>query len=253
MVLSASRIAQEYAGYVDSCLGILEEKEMLHLAPEFYLFLKILLEYEKGVDSPYYPWLASLPRTWNTAASFDYFCMSTLPPYIKKVCQMERNKLKAFQNALRDFSYLSPEARANDELMKFAYNVVTTRSWPDTSSVGQDCVIALGADFFNHGYPGNVALSYNQQSGECEVFLTRDVNPGEPLTFCYASPTNPSFLLAKYGFLNEENPTTYCKILYTNPSQKLIDIGYDPERMVIYTADGTYLIFQQLDYPKNTV
>lgn len=239
MILSGNRIAQEYHGYVDSCLEILKENEMLHLSPKFHVFLKILVEYEQGVDSPYYNWLAALPRKWNTAASLDYFCMSTLPPYIKKVCQAERDQKKVFQKAVQSIDYLSPETKANDELMKFAYNIVVSRSWPDTTGVMQnDCLILPGADYFNHDYPGNVALEFNERSGDWEIFLTKDVTPGEALTLCYGSPTNPSLLLAKYGFLNEA-PATYCKILFTNPSQKLIDVGYDPERMVIYTADGS--------------
>ena len=70
-MLSGNRIAQEYHGYVDSCLEILKENEMLHLSPKFHVFLKILVEYERGVDSPYYNWFAALPRKWNTAASLD--------------------------------------------------------------------------------------------------------------------------------------------------------------------------------------
>jgi hypothetical protein len=42
--------------------------------------------------------------------------------------------------------------------------------------------------------------------------------------------------LATYGFLNDA-PATYSKILFTNPSDKLVEVGYDPERMLFYT-DG---------------
>lgn len=233
MILSASRIAEEYQGYTDLALKILEEKGSLHLYQQFFLFLKILMEYEQGTNSPFYPWMESLPRKWNTAVSFDYFCMSTLPPYIKKICTTEREQLAAFQAALKGFDYVRPESKADKELMKFAYNVVFTRSW---QSEDGDYRIAPVADYFNHGYPDNVAICYNG-NGDCEVFLKENVAPGSALTLSYGMPTNPSALLAKYGFLNAA-PATYCKLLFTNPSQKLKDVGYDPDKMLFYTLDG---------------
>lgn len=45
---------------------------------KFFLFLKIIAEYEQGDQSPYFPWLNSLPRTYYNAISmtgkenFDY-------------------------------------------------------------------------------------------------------------------------------------------------------------------------------------
>lgn len=233
MVMSAYQVANEYQGYIDSSLQILKQNDLGHLGRQFYLFVKILLEYEQGSNSPYYPWLEALPRNWNTAVSFDYFCMSTLPPYIKKVCKQERQKLAVFQEALKAFDYLSMETKVNEDLMKFAYNVVTTRSWPSQNS---DLCISPMADFFNHDYPDNVELYFNE-NGDCEVYLKEDVGAGTPLTLCYGTPTNPSKLLAKYGFLND-SPATFSKLLFTNPSERLKEVGYDPDRLVFFTDGG---------------
>jgi hypothetical protein len=234
MILSASRVAQEYEGYLDQSFQILEGKDLIHLYQQFYLFIKIVVEYEQGTNSPYWPWMNSLPRKWNTAVSFDYFCMSTLPPYIKKVCQGERDQLRAFKAALKVVEYISPDTKANNDLLTFAYNVVFTRSFVSDDG---DLRIAPVADYFNHGDSANVALCYNE-NGDCEVILLGDVAPGQPLTLSYGNPTNPSRLLAIYGFLNDP-PSTYCKIMYTNPSQRLIDIGYVPEKMLFFTKDGS--------------
>mmetsp|Transcript_45752 Transcript_45752/g.110899 ORF Transcript_45752/g.110899 Transcript_45752/m.110899 type:complete len:456 (-) Transcript_45752:29-1396(-) len=234
MILSASLIAQEYRGSVESALQRLEEKGFLRLQPHFHLFLKILMEYEQGESSAYYPWLDSLPRRWNTAASFDYFCMSTLPPYIKKICQAKRDELSAFQESLKAFDYILPETKADDELVKFAYNVVMTRVLPSQ----EDYKIVPAADYFNHGNEANVAICYNEQTADCEVYASRDIAAGEALTLTYDMPTNPSHLLATYGFLNEA-PATYCKLLFTNPSEKLKQIGYDPSQLLFSTQDGS--------------
>lgn len=233
VILSASQIAQEYQEYLGACFQILEEKNQIDLYQQFYLFVKILTEFEQGMDSPYYPWLASLPKKWNTAVSFDYFCMSTLPPYIKQVATEKRDEFDAFNAALQVYDYLTPQTKDNIDILKFAHNVVFTRSFP--SEEGDLKIVPL-ADYLNHGCPDNVALCYNE-NGDCEVILKEDIAPGSALTLSYGDATNPSVLLATYGFLNEVDGT-YCKILFTQPSQKLKDVGYDAEKMLFY-SDGS--------------
>jgi hypothetical protein len=111
MILSSARIAQDYEGYVQPSFTTIEQKGMRHLLLQFYLFLKILVEIEQGSDSPYYPWLNSLPRKYNTAVSMDDFCLECLPPFIKSLCQVKRNQLAVFREALQAFEYLSPEEK----------------------------------------------------------------------------------------------------------------------------------------------
>lgn len=234
MILSAARIAQEFDGYADSSIRVLESKGFQSLVPQFYLFLKIVVEYERGTESPYYPWLESMPRKWNTAASMDDFCLSCLPPFIKSLCQEERDQLSAFREALKAFEYLDAWAKFNQELAKFVYNIVFTRSWETGSG---DRQIIPVADMLNHGNQPNVELVFDQ-NGSCQVVLTEDVPPGSPLHLSYGDPTNPSSILARYGFLNEA-PATYCKILFSNPSQELMEIGYDPSKMLFSTGDGS--------------
>ena len=165
----------------------------------------------------------------------DDFCLSCLPPFIKSLCQKERDQFGAFKRALNSFEWVSPETKVNSEVLKFAYNVVFTRSWQ--SDNGGYRIIPV-ADMLNHGYPDNVALSYDDETGGCEVYVKEDVQPGEPLTLSYGQPTNPSRFLATYGFLNDA-PAFFCKYLISNPSQELIEIGYDPSQMLFFTEDGS--------------
>jgi hypothetical protein len=37
--------------------------------PQYYLFLKVLIEYQNGNESPWYPWLNSLPRKFSNGSS----------------------------------------------------------------------------------------------------------------------------------------------------------------------------------------
>ena len=232
MIMSADKINQEFSAALEPSMLVLQDKGLQLLSQHFVLFLKVLSIYQEGMNSPYYPWMESLPRKYNTGVSMDDFCLSCLPPYIKSLCETEIEQLDGFREALRKFQYISPEIKTNKELTKFAYNVVFTRAFQD----GGDFKIIPMADMLNHGHPGNVELAYDQ-NGNCGVILTRDVGPGEPLLLSYGEDSNPSQFLATYGFMN--NPrTTFCKLYFPNASRKLIDCGYNPSKMVFDTETG---------------
>ena len=75
MIFASNQIEQELGPYVQEAVGILrrlsgdEDFELRHIRSHFYLFLKILMEYEKGDQSLWFPWLNSLPRTFYNGAS----------------------------------------------------------------------------------------------------------------------------------------------------------------------------------------
>jgi hypothetical protein len=58
------------------------------------------------------------------------------------------------------------------------------------------------------------------------------------MSYTAGDSTNPSFLFARYGFLDESSPATFCKIMVSNPSQELINMGYDHSRMLFYKETG---------------
>ena len=75
MIFASDQIEQELGPYVQEAVGILrrlsgdDDFELRHIRSHFYLFLKILMEYEKGDQSPWFSWLSSLPRTFYNGAS----------------------------------------------------------------------------------------------------------------------------------------------------------------------------------------
>lgn len=121
LILSGNKARQE--------LSAPEAERALKLSDHtsFYLFLKILKEYELGDQSPWYSWLNSLPRFYSTAASLSAFCFSCLPPYASKQGQAEKSRLKRFEAALDEIQFLSEQTKSNADLLKWAYNVVRTR------------------------------------------------------------------------------------------------------------------------------
>ena len=76
MILSSIWLEQEYEGYIEPCIGTLHEMGMDGLSEQFYLFVKILIEYENGETSPYFPWLQAMPRAWNTAVSMGKYIIN---------------------------------------------------------------------------------------------------------------------------------------------------------------------------------
>jgi hypothetical protein len=129
---------------------------------------------------------------------------------------------------------VSKETKENEDLTKWAYNVIFTRCWGKDADEYQ---LVPMADMFNHGHPSNVGISYDAE-GNCEVFLKSDVDAGSPLLLSYGMPTNPSRFMATFGFLDESPPATFCKIMVLRPSQEIINVGYDTSRMLFYTEDG---------------
>ena len=90
---------------------------------------------------------------------------------------------------------------------------------------------------FNHGAETEIDYSFDPE-GNCNVFTTCDVAAGSPLRMSYGDPTNPSFLFARYGFLDEESPATFCKIMIPHENDQLKNIGYANNRMLFYKDTG---------------
>jgi hypothetical protein len=235
IILSSPMIRQEYGAAIEPALEYLRKKGIYHQRGQFLLFCKILAEYEQEEQSYWYAWMNSLPRKFFTAISMDDFEISCLPPFLYSLSMMDRIHFSVFLEAIQTIDiFYDEETTQNLDLLKWAFNVVYTRCWGLDS---ERCDIVPMADMFDHAYPANVAIQYDQDQN-CVVVLKEDTQSEEPLCMSYGMPTNPARLVATFGFFDESPPATYCKILARNPSKKLIDMGYDISKMVFYTADG---------------
>lgn len=124
----------------------------------FYVFVKLLYEYEKGTESPWFPWLNSLPRMFDSGAAMTPTCYDLLPPLAAKYAMAERVKYINCKQALREVDFISEETKKDDALTKWAYNVVGTRAF----DVGEETVIVPIAD---------MVRGSNTTHGELTVFL----------------------------------------------------------------------------------
>ena len=101
--------------------------------PLFHVFFKVLAEYKRGDQSPWFAYLNSLPRSFDNGASMTYECFGVLPPYAAYCAFADRTDLVNFQKAVRPLGGPSDapfglEVLEDGEVLKWAYNVVRTRS-----------------------------------------------------------------------------------------------------------------------------
>jgi len=233
MILSSNKVVEEF--------GVLEDAEKLITSlnagqelRQYYLMLKIIVEWERGEESPWYPWLNALPRYFSNAASMTPFCYKCLPSLMAKLAMEERANLNHLQ--VKRVPFLSNEIKGYSELWVWAYQIVYTRSFEANDGSG-DLRIVPFADYINHGTETETAMGYDDE-GNCYVQTTRDVPAGSPLRMSYGDQTNPSFLLARYGFLDESSPATFCKIIPTHVNNELRDLGYAHNKMLFYKDTG---------------
>ena len=205
---------------------------------DFYLFLKLLVEVDVGRSSPYLPWLDSLPRLYYTSVSMTEFCYECLPPLVFSLSRLEKVKFDNFRQVLNKIDFLSDYIKSNDEIHRWAFNTVYTRAYADKDGQGTDVTITPLGDMFNHGTQTEVEVYFDGERGNAMIYTTRDVPANTPLRISYGCPTNPSFLFARYGFLDETSPATFCKIMDIPKTPENIALGMDFSRMLFYHDTG---------------
>lgn len=234
MILSSNNAVEEF-GRLEDAEQLIESSNASSELRQYYLMLKILVEYEKGEDSPWYAWLNSLPRYYSNGASMTPFCYKCLPPLVASLAMKERSNLNHLQ--VKRVPFLSNDIKGNADLWKWAFQIVYTRSFEANDGTG-DLRIAPMADMFNHGSAETeVEIAYDEE-GNCYAQTTRDVPAGSPLRMSYGDPTNPSFLFARYGFLDETSPATFCKIIPPHVNSEMLELGYAHNRMLFYKDTG---------------
>ncbi|KAL9190542.1 hypothetical protein ACHAXT_000248 [Thalassiosira profunda] len=241
MCLSSSRVAQELNavsnGGVQAAVDQLNKIGGQNSVADFMLFVKLLAEYEAGENSPYFPWIDSLPRLYFNSVSMTDFCYECLPPLVFSLSRLERVKFDNFRQVLGKVDIVSDYVKNNQEVLKWAFNAVYTRAYADKDGQGSDVTITPLGDYFNHGTETEIEV-YFDEGGNAMVYTTRDVPANSPLRISYGCPTNPSFLFARYGFLDESSPATFCKMMDIPKTPENVNMGMDFSKMLFYHDTG---------------
>jgi len=233
VVLSSIKVGQEFGTILSDGEQQLANAGLLHQVPLFRLFIQILMEYEKGKSSPYYPWLESLPRRFNNGSSMSYACFDTLPPYAAWLSSNERTTYKNFHKVLLTIGgdVISKKTKANKTIVLWAYNIATTRS----TEVNGEYLIAPLVDYLNHGSDPEAQISFDE-NGNCMVYAIKDVPTGYPIRLSYGDPRDPSPLFARYGFLDKAAPASFCKLI--DLQKEMDELGLSFVDLLFYKDSG---------------
>jgi len=259
MILSSSKAMAELGESLSEAEQMLRadstKDNNATLVRHFYIMMKLLLEWQRGPDSPWYPYLnQALPRSFDNGASMTPVCYKCLPPHVAALAQKERAALNQLSAVKRVVSFLDNDTKGNTELWKWAYSVVTTRSvlYQSGSSLfsneGDLCLIPM-LDMFNHDAApecNNIEFALDDH-GNCLVQTNQNVEAGWELCRNYYCNTegcdddfrlDPSFLLARYGFVDHSAPGLFCKWTPPHVNEDMKQLGYSPERMFFYKESG---------------
>jgi hypothetical protein len=101
--LGSNAAAQELGGSLEAAENALVQMEngLQMRLPLFRLMVKILAEWDAGMESPYFYWLNSLPRQFYNGVAMTDACFECLPPYAALLSSNERNAYSRFVNAIR--------------------------------------------------------------------------------------------------------------------------------------------------------
>jgi len=98
MILSSIAAVTEF-GRQEAAEKIITSLNAASELRHFYLMLKILVEYEKGEESPWFPWLNSLPRYFSNGASMTpFWCVHVLKD------RTQSHRLRAYKSCFLEFS-----------------------------------------------------------------------------------------------------------------------------------------------------
>jgi hypothetical protein len=167
----------------------------------------------------------------------DDFEVECLAPFAWSLAKIERLHLEVFLEALQLVDgVVSRETKENNDLIRWAFNVVFTRAWGKDGDENRTDIVPMG-DMFNHGYPGNVFIHYDEEDN-CNVVLKHDVEAGTPLYLSYGMETNPYRFMVVFGFVDESQTSIFSQVIASDPSKRHVDMGYDLSKMVFNTTDG---------------
>lgn len=243
LVLSSSDLPKSIEATMDDVCSILESAGVSQYIAEFRLMIRLLIEKQKRTSSAWHPWIESLPSSFTTGLYLDDVEKSQLSPYVLALVEFQEVQFDAFRNSASvvadSFSLLSPifEGGRGDELVKWAFSVVFTRSWRSQS--GDEATIVPVGDMFNHREVADVEVAETPASDCISFVLKNDVKAQSEIHLCYG-PHSPANFIAVFGFVDESMMTvpSHIEIPNADNNVKLVRLGCTERKNMVYRRDG---------------
>jgi hypothetical protein len=154
---------------------------------------------------------------------------------MKKIAVDERLKQRNLSSyAMKNVPWLGDDIKNDEDVIKWVFQIVYTRAFEAPDS--EDLRIVPMGDMFNHASDYVEVEPWFDEEGNYYGYSTYDISAGSPLRISYGDSSNPSFMMARYGFLDEDSPATNCKLLPPHINQDMLDLGYEENRMLFYNT-----------------
>jgi len=246
IIFNSDAIFDELGGYdvLGKALRHLEQAGFGDHRAEFLLFLKILLEVNRGETSLWHEWIQCLPKIFSTGVCFDDVESDCLPSFSRTLADFEVSKLQAFGFAANlihqtwGVSTTKLSQKEREALFLWSYSVVYTRCWKfaDDLDTGTSDIVPIG-DLFNHKEPANLAVDNFSSSTTVDFVLQCDLAPGDTgLSLSYGL-TNPHRFLVIFGFVDETMPEIFCQVVFADPTPGHVLIGCNDRSKMVYQSD----------------
>lgn len=236
--------------------------------PEYMLVFKLIREVYLETSSPWHPWLQSLPTQFSTGLYLDEVERNHVERMTGEHIQVQGLQYQAclelFQTlvssqesggtkALIPTKFIewmlalqqdcNKEDACFDNLVKWAFSIVFTRSWrsPDRS---QAQIVPLG-DLANHDSQfANLMPGFRQTDGAFQFFVTSDIDavagPSSPkLYLSYGLTYHPARYLVVFGFCDVTAAYIDAQLDFLQDNEDCKwPTTLDPSQLVVSTLNG---------------
>lgn len=184
------------------------------------LALKLLYERYRGDQSPFAPYIASLPVGFPgvpifwSKAELDALEYPPVSSQVVKRCRwlVEFSAMEDVQRLGRDLFGAEAANVLSPDTLGWALSAVTSRAFRPGGQSGASALLPL-IDMCNHDFGPNAAVSGSSDSSALNLRALRDIAPGEDVTLSYGNLPN-DFLLLDYGFVVENNAHDNVKLSF---------------------------------------
>jgi len=207
------------------------------------LALKLLYERYRGDESPFAPYISSLPVGFPgvpifwSKAELDALEYPPVSSQVVKRCRwlVEFSGMEDVQRLGRELFGADAANILSPNTLGWALSAVTSRAFRSGGEGGTAALLPL-IDMCNHDFGPSAAVSGTGDSRALNLKALRDIAPGEDVTLSYGNLSN-DFLLLDYGFVVKDNACDDVKLSFdpgfVEAAKAVANVGSATEDMKI--------------------
>ncbi|XP_061177066.1 SET domain-containing protein 4-like isoform X2 [Saccostrea echinata] len=230
---------------LSSSIGELVKRQKLKLSSQQLLSLFLLSERNKGDNSYWHPYIATLPMTHTTIGYFSARELTLFPQKLRKAAESRISDIKQAYFEVKDFH--SGETILYEDFL-WAWFCVNSRSVfyrlarsEFVREDGNNLALAPYLDLLNHSVEAQVDAGFNEKTGCYEIITHNSYRKCSQVFISYGSHDN-SHLLVEYGFTLPDNPNDALAVDYDvlMDAAKSLDVSYTERKQDIIQTNNLH-------------